>query len=128
MIRLLPLIVLFGCSSLEDYPTTTVHPHSPGTDPTKIEDLLPTGWQWRWQKDKFQDVKVRAKIDDVKLSVINPPVWMTAQQYKNEIFLSGVPTEYGKYSFIVKAVSATGYDTEYFVINVEQPLQPNAEG
>jgi hypothetical protein len=135
MIRLLPLLLLIGCSDLDSYPATTTP--SPGTDPPVVNDrdheflLDKGGGYYIWKIGELSSITVTPAVTTpLTFKVRGAPDWMTINTNfpgKNILTISGTPTFIGRYEINIRAYSSSGYDDAFCIVKVVNP-RPAAEG
>lgn len=137
MIRLLPFLLLVGCTDLGDYPTT---PSPPGTTTMNNENrerLITSDFLARWeigQSDAVNRITLNSlmpSLGELTFKVTGAPDWMkinTDFPGKQKLQISGTPTVVGRWRIDVHVNSATGYDDAFFIIETVYPRRQTAEG
>jgi hypothetical protein len=139
MIRLLPFLLLIGCTDLSDYPTTPTT-STPGVRPVNNDNrerLLPTNSLRRWEIGQSEEVNqytiasVSPSLGALTFQVTGAPDWMkinTNFPGKQMLVISGAPTVVGKWRIDIHANSATGYDDTFVIIEAVDIRRPAVEG
>ena len=123
MIRLLPILLLVGCTDLSDYPTKPSTPGKTIMNNDNHEPLLPTDSMVVWKAGMYSEQIIVPFKSPVDFEITNQPSWVkidTNYPDKNKLVISGTPMALGKYRVDIKATSATGYDTTFIIIYVNE--------